>query len=158
MTQTCNETKIGENYSTAHLGPFEKLTQYKFSHEGLPMDIEGKIFLNTLLKLSSAEVSLNCFPPNTSMPFHHHHQANEEIYVFVRGRGEFQVDGETFSVTEGSVVAVAPNGSRCWRSLPGEPLYFIVIQAPAGQYKSGVSINDGVGDSQPVVWPATLKP
>ena len=156
MTQTGSETKVAQNYVAAHFGPFEKFSQYKFSHEGLPMEIEGKVFLNTLLNLTSAEVSLNRFPPNAAMPFYHHHQANEEIYIFIRGSGEFQVDGETFPVSEGSVVAVAPKGSRCWRSLSNEPLHFIVIQAPADQYKSGVSINDGVGENQPVTWPATV--
>ena len=72
----------------------------------------------------------------------------------IRGKGEFQVDGETIPVAEGSVVSVAPNGSRCWRSLPDEPLYFIVIQAPAGQYKSGVSITDGIAVNEPVTWPS----
>lgn len=154
MLQTRSKPKVSQNYTAAHLGPFEKLNQYKFSHEGLPMEIEGKIFLNELLKLSSAEVSLNRYPPNTSMPFYHRHQANEEIYIFIRGSGEFQVDGEIIPVTEGSVVAVAPNGSRCWRSLSEEPLHFIVIQAPAGQYNTGVSINDGIGVSGQVTWPS----
>lgn len=129
--------------------------QYKFSHEGLPMEIEGKIFLNELLNLTSSEISLNRFPANTSMPFHHRHAANEEIYIFIKGEGEFQVDGVIIPVTEGSVISVAPTGSRCWRSLPGEPLYFIVIQAPAEQYKSGISINDGIAVSGDVTWPDT---
>ena len=154
MTQVCVQPKLGQNYAAAHLGPFEKLTQYKFSHEGLPFEIEGKVFLHDLLKLTSAEISLNRCPANSGMPFYHRHQANEEIYIFIRGKGEFQVDGETIPVAEGSVVSVAPNGSRCWRSLPDEPLHFIVIQAPAGQYKSGVSITDGIAVNEPVTWPS----
>ena len=154
MTQVHCQTKSGRNYEAAHLGSFEKLGQYKFGHTGLPFEIEGKVFLNELLKLTSAEVSLNRFPPSTGMPFSHRHQANEEIYIFVRGSGEFQVDGEIIPVTEGSVISVAPNGSRCWRSLPDEPLHFIVIQAPAGQYKSAGSISDGVAVKEPVTWPS----
>ena len=154
MTQPRRETKLSKNYTAAHLGPFEKLNQYTFSHEGLPFKIEGKVFLHDLLRLTSSEISLNCYPPNTAMPFYHRHQANEEIYIFIRGRGEFQVDGETIPVAEGSVVSVAPNGSRCWRSLSDEPLYFIVIQAPAGQYQSGISITDGIAVNEPVTWPA----
>jgi len=154
MTPARSQAKASQNYTAAHLGPFEKLNQYKFSHEGLPFEIEGKIFLNDLLKLTGAEVSLNRLPPNVGMPFYHRHKANEEIYIFIRGRGEFQVDGETIPVSEGSVISVAPNGSRCWRSLNNEPLHFIVIQAPAGQYKSGVSISDGVAVDGAVIWPA----
>lgn len=156
MTQARCQTKAGQHYTAAHLGPFEKLNQYIFSHEGLPMEVEGKVFLNDLLKLTSAEISLNRFPPNTAMPFYHRHQANEEIYIFIRGSGEFQVDGEIIPVTEGSVISVAPNGSRCWRSLSSEPLHFIVIQAPAGQYTSGVSINDGIAVNGPVTWPLAV--
>ena len=155
MTQARAQATVSQNYTATHLGPFEKLNQYKFSHEGLPFEIEGKVFLNDLLKLTSAEVSLNRCPPNSGMPFYHRHQANEEIYIFIRGKGEFQVDGETIPVAEGSVISVAPNGSRCWRSLSDEPLYFVVIQAPAGQYKSGVSITDGIAVDQPVQWPSS---
>lgn len=154
MPQARSQSKVGKNYTAAHLGPFEKLDQYTFRHEGLPFEIEGKVFLNDLLDLTSAEVSLNRFPPGTAMPFYHRHQANEEIYIFVRGRGEFQVDGETIPVTEGSVIAVAPNGSRGWRSLSDEALHFIVIQAPAGRYTSGVSITDGIAVNEPVTWPS----
>lgn len=156
MTPVCSQTKVSQNYTATHLGPFEKLNQYKFSHEGLPSEIEGKVFLNDLLRLTSAEVSLNRFPPNTTMPFYHRHKANEEIYIFIRGKGEFQVDGEIIPVTEGSVIAVAPNGSRCWRSLSDEPLHFIVIQAPVGQYTSGKSINDGIAVSGAVTWPSAI--
>ena len=156
MTQAFCQTMLSQNYTAAHLGPFEKLNQYKFSHEGLPFEIEGKVFLNDLLTLTSTEVSLNRFPPNTTMPFSHRHQANEEIYIIVRGSGEFQVDGDIIPVTEGSVIAVAPNGSRCWRSLSNEPLYFIVIQAPAGQYTSGASISDGIAVNESVTWPPAV--
>ena len=62
MTQARYQTRVGENYTAADLGPFEKLNQYRFSHEGLSFEIEGKVFLNHLLKLTSAEVSLNRFP------------------------------------------------------------------------------------------------
>ena len=154
MTPMHHQTKLGQNYAATHLGPLENLNQYKFGHEGLPFEIEGKVFLNDVLKLTSAEVSLNRVPPNSGMPFYHRHKANEEIYIFIRGKGEFQVDGETIPVTEGSVISVAPNGSRCWRSLSDEPLYFVVIQAPAGQYQSGVSITDGIGVEGPVKWPS----
>ena len=156
MTLPRSQPKNSHNFEAVHLGPFDTLNQYTFSHEGLPFEIEGKVFLNDLLKLSSAEVSLNRFPPNTSMPFYHRHQANEEIYIFIRGKGEFQVDGETFPVSEGSVVSVAPNGSRCWRSLADAPLHFIVIQAPAGKYNNGVSIADGIGEGGQVTWPSTV--
>ena len=156
MTQPCSLPKGSPNFEAVHLGPFDKLNQYTFSHAGLPFEIEGKVFLNDLLKLSSAEVSLNRYPPNTSMPFYHRHEANEEIYIFVRGKGEFQVDGETIPVAEGSVISVAPNGSRCWRSLANDPLHFIVIQAPAGKYNNGVSITDGVAVSGQVTWPSAV--
>lgn len=153
MSQTCCKTEVQKKYSSAHLGAFEQLSQYQFSHDALPFKVEGKVFLNRLMNLTSAEVSLNRLPPNSGMPFCHRHQKNEEIYVFVRGKGEFQVDGESFPVEEGSVVVVSPEGSRCWRSGPDEPLHFIVIQAPAGRYDAGADISDGVGVAGPVVWP-----
>lgn len=144
MTQTPPETRTGANFAAAALGELAHLDQFRFHHPALPFEVEGKVFLNSLLALTSAEISLNKLPPRTSMPFHHRHRLNEEIYVFIKGIGEFQVDDEVFAVSEGTVVRVAPEGVRCWRNLSSEPLYYIVIQAPAAGYKSGTTIGDGV--------------
>jgi len=67
----------------------------------------------------------------------------EELYIFLKGKGKFCVDGDWFEVQEGSVIKVAPNGIRTWRSSSSEELLFIVIQAKAGTLEGG-SIQDGI--------------
>ncbi len=135
--------KIGDNFSFAELGPFEKIDQYIFKHPKLTEGVAGKKFLKEELGLTSMEVSLNKFPAGTSMPFGHKHRANEELYLFLKGKGEFCVDGEWFEVQEGSAIKVAPNGVRTWRSSASEELLFIVIQAKAWTLGED-SIQDGI--------------
>ncbi|NVO00848.1 MAG: cupin domain-containing protein [Geobacteraceae bacterium] len=145
-------TVKGENFSAVQVGAFDRLNDYKFTHERLDFEIEGKLFLHQLLGLTSAEISLNKMPPKTSMPFYHTHRNNEEVYLFVGGTGEFEVDGQRIPVSEGTVVRVAPHGVRCWRNNSDQPLYYIVIQAPFGGFTGDGSINDGVGVEKRVEW------
>ncbi|MHB8454990.1 MAG: cupin domain-containing protein [Acidiferrobacterales bacterium] len=152
MDRILPEVRKGANFTAASLGEFAGLDSFKFSHPKLPFEVEGKVFCNSLLGLTSSEISFNKLPPKASMPFHHRHKLNEEIYIFIKGRGEFRIDDETFEVAEGSVVRVAPEGVRCWRNLSTEPLYYIVVQAPAAGYKSGATISDGVAVQKPVSW------
>ena len=135
--------KIGNNFSFIDFGPFEKMDQYSFKHPKLTEEVAGKQFLKEELGLTSMEVSLNKFPAGTSMPFSHKHRDNEELYLFLKGKGEFCVDGDWFEVQEGSAIKVAPNGVRTWRSSSSEELLFIVIQAKAGSLERG-SIQDGI--------------
>ncbi|MBS0634200.1 MAG: cupin domain-containing protein [Verrucomicrobia bacterium] len=135
--------KNGNNFSCIDFGPFENLSQYCFEHPKLTEGVAGKLFLKKELALTSMEVSLNKFPAGTSMPFSHKHRENEELYLFLKGKGEFCVDGNWFEVQEGSAIRVAPNGVRTWRSSSSDELIFIVIQAKAGTLE-GSSIQDGI--------------
>ncbi len=135
--------KVGDNFSVFNIGPLEEVSQYSFNHHKLTRDFAGKKFLREELDLTSMEVSFNRFPPGYSMPFSHKHRENEELYLFLKGRGEFCVDGEWFEVQEGSSVKVAPNGVRTWRSSHSEELIFVVIQAKEGTLNNS-SIEDGI--------------
>lgn len=53
---------------------------------------------------------------------------HEELYFFLSGKGEFQVDGNVFPIEEGSVVRVAPNGRRSVRNNGSEPLLMLCVQ------------------------------
>lgn len=152
MTVKPDEVTTGENFSATELGELENLDRYRFTHAGLPFEVEGKVFLNSVLGLTSAEISINKLPAKASMPFHHRHRNNEEIYIFVKGRGEFRIDDELLPVREGTVIRVAPEGIRCWRNVSDEPLYYIVIQGRAGSYGNDRTIEDGEAVGKPVVW------
>ncbi|MBV8882550.1 MAG: cupin domain-containing protein [Chroococcidiopsidaceae cyanobacterium CP_BM_RX_35] len=152
MAQPLLTSKTGPHFAVADLGRFSQLHQFTFEAEGNPIKLEGKVFLKQILNLTSAEISLNNLPPGKSVPFYHKHQLNEEIYIFVRGQGEFQVDDCVFPISEGTVVRVAPEGERCMRNISDvEELCFIVIQSRTGSYTDH-TIQDGFGIQKRVSW------
>jgi mannose-6-phosphate isomerase-like protein (cupin superfamily) len=152
MAQVAQTAKTGQNFAVADLGLLSQLRQFTFETPEAPIKLEGKVFLKQILALSSAEISLNNLPPSTSVPFYHKHRLNEEIYVFVRGKGEFQVDDCVFSVGEGTVVRVDPEGERCMRNISDtEDLCWIVIQSRVGSYPDH-TIQDGFGVQKRVSW------
>jgi mannose-6-phosphate isomerase-like protein (cupin superfamily) len=142
----------GENFTAVHLGKWTDLDKYSFKTPKLPRPYPGKLFLKTELKLTGMEVSLNKLPPGTQMPFHHKHQENEELYLFIKGKGQFQIDGKIVDVHEGTAIRVGPEGVRIWRNNSSEDLFFVVIQAKA-ESLFGEDISDGIGIEQSVEWP-----
>jgi mannose-6-phosphate isomerase-like protein (cupin superfamily) len=152
MSKTELETVEGGNFTAAHVGPWERLDEYIFTNPKLPGDYPGKLFLKRELGLTGLEVSLNKLAPGGAISFYHKHQTNEELYVFIGGKGQFQIDGETVNVREGTVIRVAPGGERAWRNNSTEDLYFVVIQAKAGSFE-GETISDGKGVPGTVRWP-----
>ena len=145
-------TQHGAQFSVGHLGPFAELLNYRFSVPALNgREVPGKVFVKDALQLTGVEMSYNCFPPGFSMPFLHAHRDNEEVYLFLSGQGEFMVDGEAFAVSEGSVVRVAPAGTRAYRNTGQQPLYFIVLQVTVNSLSAG-TIDDGIVQGKPV-WP-----
>ena len=141
----------GHKFTVIHIGNWTNLDKYTFEHPKLPGSYTGKLFLKSELKLTGMEVSLNKLPPGTQMPFYHKHQENEELYLFIKGTGQFQIDSQIVDVREGSVIRVGCNGARIWRNNSSEDLYFVVIQAKA-QSLSGEDISDGIGVEGRVEW------
>nr|WP_246320573.1 cupin domain-containing protein [Paenibacillus qinlingensis] len=98
------------------------------------------------------EVSLNHLPPQGEIPFYHKHQQNEELYIFLQGQGQIQVDGNEIDVHEGTSVRIAPDGVRVLRNTSAtEGLHFIVIQAKENSLIQWVE-SDGIILDQPVQW------
>ncbi|HEY6839295.1 MAG TPA: cupin domain-containing protein [Geobacteraceae bacterium] len=135
-----------KNFTAAHIGPFEALLNRDF------MGFHGKYFIGKELGLTGCEVSLNRYPAGKGMPFVHVHKKNEELYLVLRGKGTFYVDGEEFPVQEGSLVRVAPEGERAWKA-GDEDLYFICIQAEAGSL-SQATLEDGMRLATRTSWMA----
>lgn len=136
------EAKHGSNYSFAQAGEWPQLRGHIFNHP-LIGKVPGKLFLKEPLRLTGMEVSLGVIPAGHGTPFLHAHRQNEELYIFVKGRGQFIVDGEVLEVREGTIVRVAPAGARAWRNTSAEDLYYIVVQAKAGTLANG-TITDGM--------------
>lgn len=140
-----------QNFTLTYIGMFEDLDKYIFEHPNVP-STPGKVFLKNYLKLTGMEVSINKLSPGMKIPFYHKHKENEELYIFIKGKGQFQIDGEIIEVQEGTVIRVSPEGVRAWRNNSSEDLYFIVIQAKTGSL-SGENISDGTGVREKLEWP-----
>jgi len=131
-----------KNYQAKEIGSFSNLNQYVFAPEGAPIRIEGKLFLNDLLNMSSMEVSLNQNRAGTGMNFFHRHKNHEETYIFLSGNGEMSIDDEIVPVHEGSIVTIQPQAKRSWWNTGDTDLTYIVIQAPVGGMRAPV-VTDG---------------
>lgn len=124
----------GQNYAVGEAGPLDQL--------------DAKLFLGKALGFTGMEVSLNRFRPGDEVPFVHQHREHEEMYLFVKGHGQFQVDGEVFDVKPGTIVRVLPEGKRAWRNNSTEDLYCVVIQANVGS----LTDKDGIINDDPLTW------
>jgi len=145
------EVKRGENFTVAELGKLSHLDRFSFKLPSRKLEVEGKLFINQLVDLTSCEISFNKLQAKTGIPFYHQHKQNEEIYLFIQGRGEFQIDGKVFPLGEGTVVRVNPDGERTLRNISEADLIYIVIQARANSYE-GHTIVDGVAVDKKVSW------
>jgi hypothetical protein len=81
------------------IGSFESLSTREFV--GTTGKCSGKFFLGKPLGLTGCEVSLNRLPAGKGMSFVHAHKRNEEVYIVLRGKGIFYIDGEEFPIEEG---------------------------------------------------------
>ena len=124
------ETKTiieGKNLTAVDFGKWSDLGEYmlELSPE---VKIPGKVFGGALVGATGGDFSFQAFAPGTETGFLHTHKTHEELYFFLSGKGEFQVDGKVFPVKEGSVVRVAPSGKRSVRNNGAEPLVMLCVQ------------------------------
>ncbi|WP_028456694.1 cupin domain-containing protein [Chitinilyticum litopenaei] len=144
--------ETGPHFSASHVGPMAELARYRFRLPALGnRPVPGKVFLREALHCTGVELSLNSLPPGAGVPFLHAHRENEEIYVFTRGSGEFQVDGQIFPVGEGSLVRVAPAGRRAFRNTGEQALEFTVLQVRAGSMNTATT-EDGYLVQEELRW------
>jgi mannose-6-phosphate isomerase-like protein (cupin superfamily) len=141
----------GINHSAIDLGVLNQLIDYSYMHPKRHQEVKGKVFIGEILKSTSAEISFTVIPPNTSIPFMHQHKNHEEIYVFLKGCGQFQVDNAVFEVSEGSVIRISPNGKRTYRNNSENPLVFLCIQNQVGSLDS-FTVEDGFLAEGTILW------
>jgi mannose-6-phosphate isomerase-like protein (cupin superfamily) len=88
-----------------------------------------KIFIGKTLGLTGCEVSVNYFKPGKGYGFVHSHKRNEEVYIILKGKGVFYIDGKEFDVHEGNIIKVLPNAKRALSAKADSELSFLCIQA-----------------------------
>lgn len=147
------ETKTiikAENVTAVDFGKLSNLNEYllELSPE---VNVPGKVFGGALVGATGGDFSFQSFAPGTETGFLHTHKTHEELYFFLSGKGEFQVDGNVFSITEGSVVRVAPNGKRSIRNNGTEPLVMLCVQYRGATFTPD-DATDGVILNEKVEW------
>lgn len=139
-----------KNFSAINVGKLSEVKNYVLEM-GPEVKIPGKVFGGAALHATGGEFSFQCFQPGTETGFLHTHKTHEELYFFLGGKGEFQVDGKVFPVEEGSVVRVAPEGRRSVRNNGTEPLLMLCVQYKANAF-SAEDAADGNIVNEPVKW------
>lgn len=123
----------GKNFTAINLGKTNELKEYVLNM-GPGMEIKGKVFLSQALGTTGSEISMNSISAGKSDVFTHTHKTHEELYFILKGKGEYQVDGDIFPIFEGSVVRVAPDGVRAMRNTGDEEMLMICIQYKANSF------------------------
>ena len=139
-----------ENFQAVSVGKFDELNENL--HEITPeKKIPGKVFIGSALGTTGSELSFQMFQPGTETGFLHTHKNHEELYLFLSGKGEFQVDGQIFPVAEGTIVRIAPSGKRSVRNNGDKSLVMLCIQ-----YRSKTFDQTDAADAElmqePVKW------
>lgn len=140
----------GEHFTAVDAGKMAQLGEYRLQLAP-GVELPGKVFGGAAVGATGAEFSFQSFAPGTETGFLHTHRTHEELYFFLSGRGEFQVDGECFPVGEGSVVRVAPEGRRSVRNNGSEPLVMLCVQYRGGTF-TAEDATDGNILQVPVRW------
>lgn len=138
------------NFSAISVGALNELGDYVLEL-GPEVKIPGKVFGGAALGATGGEFSFQVFQPGTESGFLHTHKNHEELYFFLSGKGEFQVDGEVFPIAEGSVVRVDPAGKRSVRNNGTTPLVMLCVQYRGNTFTSEDAA-DGVILNEEVKW------
>lgn len=140
----------GANFSAANFGKLADIKDYVLEL-GPEKKIPGKVFGGQAVGATGGEFSFQVLAPGQETGFLHTHKNHEELYLFLSGKGEFQVDGDVFPVEEGCVVRVAPDGRRSVRNNGSEPLVMLCVQYRGNTF-TAEDAADGNIINEPVKW------
>ncbi len=143
-------TAKAANFTAANFGKLNEIKDYMLTLSP-EMQIPGKVFGGAAVNATGAEFSFQEFAPGAESGFLHTHKNHEELYFFLSGKGEFQVDGEVFAIEEGSVVRVAPAGKRSVRNNGAEPMLMLCVQYKGNTFTAD-DATDGEILNDKVVW------
>ena len=123
----------GTNFTAVSAGSFDELGGFELPMGG-GATVKGKVFTGAALKSTGMEMSLQTMAPGQESPFVHAHKKHEELYMVIKGEGEFRVDDKVFPIAEGSLVRIAPAGKRSLRNTGKDNLVVMCIQYMADSF------------------------
>ncbi len=143
--------ETGQNFEAINVGSWEEIKEYELPLG--PAVIQGKVFVGQAVGTTGSEISFQTLVPGQDSGFLHTHKTHEELYIILKGEGEYQVDGKIFPVREGSVIRVAPNGKRALKNNGKENLTMLCIQYKADSFSEADSpMTDGNILQEPLKW------
>ena len=150
--KTIEITKSGKNFTAVNVGQLSDVKNYEL-HMGPNVTIPGKVFIGQALAATGSELSFQSLALGQDSGFLHTHKSHEELYFILKGTGEYQVDGEIFNVSEGSIVRVAPAGKRALKNTGTEEMLMLCIQYKVDSFGENDSpADDGVILNEPLKW------
>ena len=141
----------GQSFEAVNIGEWNEVIGYE-----LPMGprvLQGKVFVGQIVGATGSELSFQTLVPGQDSGFLHTHKTHEELYIIIKGEGQYQVDGEIFPVREGTVIRVSPDGKRALKNNGKENLTMLCIQYKANAFGEADSpMTDGNILQEPLNW------
>jgi uncharacterized cupin superfamily protein len=145
-------TKSGKNYKVINIGKISDLMNYELPL-GPDVTLHGKVFAGQAVGATGSELSFQTLVPGQDSGFLHTHKTHEELYIILKGEGLYQVDGEIFPVSEGTIIRVAPDGKRALKNTGSENLTMLCIQYKANAFTEADSpMTDGTILQEELKW------
>ena len=149
--KTVETIQSGKNFTAVNVGKLSEIKDYVLPFGDI--EIPGKVFVGQALQATGSELSFQTLVPGQDSGFLHSHKTHEELYFILRGQGEYQVDGEVFPVTEGSIVRVVPEGKRALKNTGNDEMLMLCIQYKANSFgKDDSPAGDGVILNEELKW------
>ena len=144
--------KSGKNYSAVSVGKMNEIIDHELPM-GPNVTIQGKVFAGQAVGATGSEFSFQTLVPGQDSGFLHTHKTHEELYFILKGEGQYQVDGEIFPVSEGTIIRVAPDGKRALKNTGNENLTMLCIQYKANAFTEADSpMTDGTILQEELKW------
>ena len=136
--------KEGKNFKAVNIGKVSEIIEHELPM-GPDFTLHGKVFAGQAVGATGSELSFQTLVPGQDSGFLHTHKTHEELYIILRGEGHYQVDGDIFSVSEGSIIRVSPDGKRALKNTSTDNLTMLCIQYKANAFGENDSpMTDGV--------------
>lgn len=135
--ETIRKINAGEKFTHATVGDLSAFA--------------GKQFVKDCIGTTGCEISFGTLNPGEAVPFFHNHKENEEVYIVLRGSGDFQVDNTAFPIAEGSIVRVATHCNRSLRCTSATSMLYLCIQVKEGSLEQ-CTMGDAEITEQATAW------
>ena len=142
----------GANFAAVNVGKISEIIEHELPM-GPDFTLHGKVFAGKAVGAVASEFSFQTLVPGQDSGFLHTHKTHEELYFILRGEGLYQVDGEVFPVSEGSVIRVSPAGKRALKNTGSSNLTMLCVQYKATPFTADDSpMTDGNILQEPLNW------